>query len=423
MTPPSPAPKHPPMSPFAFRDYRLFWGAKFASTLAQTMSVVVIGWQVYDLARLTMAPREAAFRLGMVGLAQFAPLFILSPVTGYIADRLDRRWIARAALALELACAAMLARGTSTHMMTLTGLFAVAALLGVARAFAGPSLSALAPNLVPRAILPRAIALNSIAWQVGAIVGPTLGGYLYGAAAALPYTVATVMLGISLSALLFVRPVPRPAPNPQGPLTQITNGLRYVRDNRVVLGAISLDLFAVILGGATALLPVYARDILHVGASGLGNLRAAPAIGSAIVALFFARRSLGRGVGMKMFLSVGVFGAANIVFGLSTNFALSLVALAIAGAADMVSVYVRQSLIQIHTPDAMRGRVASVSGLFISASNELGEFETGVVAFAIGPVAAAVAGGIGAVIVAGLWARGFPELRTADRLGEPVPAG
>ncbi len=410
------------MSPFAFRDFRLFWTAKFASTLAQTMMVVVIGWQVYDLARLTMAPREAAFRLGMIGLAQFAPLFVLSLITGYVADRLDRRWIARASVALELACAASLAWGTYSRTMTLAGLFAVAALLGVARAFAGPSLSALAPNLVPREVLPRAIAFNSMAWQIGAIVGPTLGGYLYGAATGLPYAVAAAMLALSLTTLFFIRPVPRPAPNALGPIAQIREGLAYVRANRIVLGAITLDLFAVILGGATALLPIYARDILHVGASGLGHLRAAPAIGSAIVALFFARRSLGRSVGMKMFLSVAIFGAANVVFGLSTSFPLSLAALGLAGAADMVSVYVRQSLIQIHTPDAMRGRVSSVSGLFISASNELGEFETGVVASAIGPVAAAVAGGVGAIIVAGLWARGFPELRRADRLGEPLQA-
>lgn len=411
------------MSPLAYRDFRLFWLAKFASSLAQLMMVVVIGWQVYDLARLTMNPRAAAFQLGMVGLAQFAPMALLTPIAGYAADRLDRRWIARAAVALELGCAAALASGTAGHWLTLHGIFAVAALLGVARSFASPALSSLAPNLVPRDVLPRAIAFNAIAWQVGAVAGPVLGGYLYVAGAAVPFEVAFMLLAISLSAALLIRPIARPAHNPHGPLAQIGEGLRYVRDNRVVLGAISLDLFAVILGGATALLPLYARDILHVGATGLGNLRAAPAVGSAVVALFFTRRSLGRGVGMKMFLSVAVFGAANVIFGLSTSFALSLAALAVAGAADMISVYVRQSLVQIHTPDAMRGRVSSVSGLFISASNELGEFETGVVAAAIGPVAAVAVGGIGAILVAALWARGFPELRTADTLGEPVAAG
>ena len=411
------------MSPFAFRDFRLFWAAKLMGTVGSLLTVVVIGWQVYDLARRTMDPRDAAFVLGMVGLAQFLPLLLLNPFVGIVADRFDRRWIARAAGALELACVATLALGTHGGWITLHGIFALAALLGVGRAFAAPALSALAPNLVPGEVLPRAIAMNSIAWQAGAILGPPLGGYLYAVAPPVPYAAAAVLLAISLAALLFVRPVPRPPRSDAGPFTQIREGLRYVRDNRVVLGAISLDLFAVILGGATALLPVYARDILHVGVAGLGPLRAAPAIGATVMAVFLARRSLGGAVGLKMFAAVAVFGAATIVFGLSRSMPLSLVALAVIGAADMVSVYVRQSLIQIHTPDAMRGRVAAVSSLFISASNELGEFESGIVAAAIGPVAAAVAGGVGAVLVAVIWARGFPELRTADRLGEPVPAG
>jgi len=419
------------MSPFAFRDFRLFWAAKLAATLGSLLTVVVIGWQVYDLARRTMPTREAAFVLGMVGLAQFLPLLLLNPFVGLVADRFDRRWIARIAGALELACVATLALGTRGQWIGLNGIFVVAALLGVGRAFAAPALSALAPNLVPKAILPRAIALNSIAWQAGAILGPPLGGYLYAVAPYAPYASATVLLAVSFLVLLFVRPVARPPRSQAGPFTRIREGLRYVRDNRVVLGAISLDLFAVILGGATALLPVYARDILHVGAQGLGNLRAAPALGATAMAIFLSRRSLGGRVGLKMFAAVAFFGAGTVVFGLSRSLPLSLVALVVVGAADMVSVYVRQSLIQIHTPDDMRGRVAAVSSLFISASNELGEFESGVVASAIGPVAAAVAGGVGAVIIAGLWARGFPELRTADRLGEapgkklgePVPAG
>jgi len=419
------------MSPFAFRDFRLFWGAKLAATLGSLLTVVVIGWQVYDLARRTMPTREAAFVLGMVGLAQFLPLLLLNPFVGLVADRFDRRWIARIAGALELACVATLALGTRSGWIGLNGIFVVAALLGVGRAFAAPALSALAPNLVPKAILPRAIALNSIAWQAGAILGPPMGGYLYAVAPYAPYASATVLLAVSFLILLFVRPVARPPRSQAGPFTRIREGLRYVRDNRVVLGAISLDLFAVILGGATALLPIYARDILHVGAQGLGHLRAAPALGATAMAIFLARRSLGGRVGLKMFAAVAFFGAGTVVFGLSRSLPLSLVALVVVGAADMVSVYVRQSLIQIHTPDDMRGRVAAVSSLFISASNELGEFESGVVASAIGPVAAAVAGGVGAVIVAGLWARGFPELRTADKLGEapgkklgePVPAG
>ena len=405
------------MSPFAFRDFRLFWAAKFLGTVASLLMVVVIGWQVYDLARHTMAPRQAAFVLGMVGLAQFLPLLILNPIVGLVADRVDRRHIARAAEALELGCAVALALGTARGWLGLPGIFAVAALLGVGRAFAAPALSALAPNLVPRDVLPRAIAMNSVAWQAGSILGPPAGGYLYGVAPFAPYAVAAGLLTLSFAALLLLRPVPRPPRATAGPLTQITEGLRYVRDNRIVLGAISLDLFAVILGGATALLPVYARDILHVGAAGLGPLRAAPALGATGTALVLAGRSLGRHVGLKMFGAVALFGVATIVFGLSRSMPLSLAALAVVGASDMVSVYVRSTLIQLHTPDAMRGRVGAVSSLFVGASNELGEFESGVAAAALGPVAAAVAGGAGAVIVAILWARGFPELRRADTLG------
>lgn len=410
------------MSPFAIRDYRLFWAAKLAGTVATLLMVVVIGWQVYDLARRTMTPREASFVLGMVGLAQFLPLLILNPFVGLVADRVDRRWIARAAEALSLGCAVALALGTRAGWLGLPGIFAVAALLGVGRAFASPALSALAPNLVPRAILPRAIAMNSIAWQTGAILGPPLGGYLYAWAPFAPYASAAALLVVSLGGLMLIRPVAMPERATTHPFAQIADGLRYVRDNKVVLGALSLDLFAVILGGATALLPVYARDILHVGVAGLGPLRAAPALGAAAMALFLARRSLGRAVGLKMFAAVGLFGVGTVVFGLSRSMPLSLVALAVIGAADMVSVYVRSSLVQLHTPDSMRGRVGAVSSLFISASNELGEFESGVVASAIGPVAAAVVGGAGAVLVAVLWARGFPQLRRADTLALPEPA-
>lgn len=405
------------MSPFQHRDFRFFWVAKFSSTLAQMLLVVVIGWQVYDVARQSMTPREAAFILGMVGLAQFAPVILLTLVVGYVADRVDRRHIARAALAVEIGCALALAGFAAADRTNLTELFVVAAVLGAARAFAMPALSALAPNLVPPALLPRAIAWNSIGWQSGAVLGPPLGGFLYAADAALPYALAALFLAAALAALLLVRPVPLPPRSEARAVAQIREGLAYVRANRIVLGAISLDLFAVILGGATALLPIYARDILIVGPEGLGWLRAAPAAGSAVVAAFFAFGSLGRNVGAKMFGAVALFGLATMVFGLSRDFYLSMAALGVAGAADMVSVYVRSTLIQIHTPDHMRGRVAAVSSLFIGASNELGEFESGVVASLIGPVAAAVVGGAGAVVVAGLWARGFPELRRADRLG------
>ncbi len=401
--------------PFRLPDYRAFWAARLFATIAGMMMVIVIGWEVYDLARATMPPREAALLLGLIGLVQFLPLLLLSLFIGVIADRVDRRIIARAAILLELACAAALAALTYLDSISLPALFAVAALLGVGRALAGPSLAALAPNLVPRRLLPSAIALNSIAWQTGAVAGPPLGAFLYAVSDTTAYATAAVMFALSLVALLLIGPVERPAPSTLSPVRSLLEGLGYVRRNRIVLGAISLDLFAVLLGGATAMLPVYARDILHVGVEGLGPLRAAPAAGAAVAALSLAFRPLARNVGPVMFAGVALFGIATIVFGLSRSMPLSLSALTLLGAADMISVYVRSSLIQLHTPDSMRGRVSSVSGLFIGASNELGEFESGMTAAWLGPVEAVVAGGIGAVIVTGLWAWRFPELRTADR--------
>src|SRR3954466_14481174 len=382
--------------------------------------VIVIGWQVYDIARHTMGVNEAALRLGIIGLVQFVPLFLLTLVTGWTADRVDRRWIGRASVALELGCAAALAWFAWTHTTTLPVLYAVAALLGVARAFAGPALSALAPNLVPREILPRAIAMSSIAWQSGAIAGPALGGYLYAFAPHLPYAVAGGLFILSLFCMFMIRPIPRTGiGGSRNPWRQMVDGLHYVRENRLVLGAISLDLFAVLLGGATAMLPVYARDILHAGPTGLGDLRAAPAVGATLTALFFAYRPLKHDVGVKMLGAVAVFGTATIVFGFSRFMPLSLACLALLGAADMFSVYVRQSLIQLYTPNEMRGRVGAVSSLFISASNELGEAESGFLAALIGPVAAVVGGGVGAVLVTLLWAKWFPGLRLARSFDPP----
>ena len=288
-----------PAHPLSIPHFRLYWTARLASTIAQMAMVIVIGWQVYDIARETMSTRDAAFQLGMIGVVQFVPLFLLTLVTGWAADRVDRRLIASASIALEIVCAAILAWLAWNDAMTLPALFVVAGLLGVARAFAGPALTALAPNLVPREVLPRAIAMSSIAWQSGAIAGPALGGYLYAVTPHLPYTVSAALFTIALLCMLTIGPKPRGAlEGNKNPWRQMIDGLRYVRHNRLVLGAISLDLFAVLLGGATAMLPIFARDILAVGPEGLGHLRAAPALGATLTALWFSWRPLKRNVGI-----------------------------------------------------------------------------------------------------------------------------
>ena len=410
----------PNPSPFAFAGFRAYWLARATSTVAQMSMVVVIGWQVYDIARRTMPPREAAFQLGLIGVVQFVPLLLLTLVTGWTADRIDRRWIARGAVLLEAACAAALAWLAWHDTTTLPALFTIAALLGVARAFAGPALQALAPNLVPPAVLPTAIAMSAVAWQGGSILGPPLGGFLYATGHFLPYAVSTGLFGLAFAALLLIDPIPRTALDRKAnPFRQMIDGLHYVRHNRLVLGAISLDLFAVLLGGATAMLPIYARDILHVGPQGLGLLRLAPAVGAVAIAGWFGRYPLKNHVGIKMLWAVAIFGLATMIFGVSRWMQLSLLCLAVLGAADMLSVYVRQSLIQLYTPDAMRGRVGAVSSLFVSGSNELGEAESGFLAATIGPVAAVVAGGIGAILVTLLWSRWFPELKNARTFAPP----
>jgi MFS family permease len=409
-----------PPSPFSFRDFRFYWLTRFSTTIAQNAMVVVIGWQVYDIARRTMSPKEAAFQLGMVGIAQFVPLAVLTLITGWTADRVDRRLIARIVLVAEALCAGWLAYLGWHDTTTLPAIYIIAILLGVCRAFANPAIGALAPNLVPAAVLPTAIAASAIAWQVGAIGGPALGGYLYAAGHWLPYTVSACLFLLAAASMMFIRPIPKTTLDRKAnPWRQMIDGLHYVRHNRVVLGAISLDLFAVLLGGATAMLPIYARDILKVGAEGLGHLRAAPALGSAVMALYFSIRPLKHNVGVKMLFAVALFGVCTIGFGLSRWVPLSLVCLAVLGACDMLSVYVRQSLIQIWTPNDMRGRVGAVSTLFISGSNELGEAESGFLAALIGAVPAVVLGGFGAIGVTILWSRLFPELVQARTFDPP----
>ena len=407
--------------PLRIPDFRLYWIARFAAVVATMGMVVIIGYQVYDVARADygMSVREAAFQLGMLGLVQFVPLALLTPLAGWVADRFERRTVARLANAIDMSVALALGWLTANDALTLPILFTFAALHGVARVFVGPAMAAIAPNIVPLQQLPKAIAMSSIAWQAGSVAGPALGGFLYAANPAMPYWCAAALMLVAIIAMTPIRRVvPPPIAGDAHPLRQMADGLTYVRGHRFLLGAITLDLFAVLLGGATAMLPVYARDILKVGTEGLGLLRAAPAVGAALVALWYAWTPLKYNVGIKMLLAVAAFGAMTIIFGFSRNMGLSLAALALLGGFDMLSVYVRSSLVQLHTPDAMRGRVSAVSGLAISASNELGELQSGIVAAIIGPVAAVVAGGAAAMGIAGLWSYLFPELKNA-RTFEP----
>lgn len=406
--------------PFRIPNFRAYWASRLAGTIAQTSLAIVLGWQVYGLARETMDVREAAFLLGMVGAAQFIPLFLLTPVTGLAADSFDRRWIVRGTTLLMMAVVTTLGVMTFAGALSLPVLFGAAVLIGVARAFTGPAYSALAPNLVPRESLPTAIAVSSIAWQVGTIAGPSLGGLLYAVHPDVAYATITALFAVALVCIFLIGRVPQPpVQKDHRVIARIVDGFSYVRRNRLVLAAITLDLFVVMLAGATALLPIYARDILHVGASGLGFLAAGMGIGAAATAIWFSFRPMKHNVGVKMLAAAVLFGLAILTFGISTNFWLSLAALVVAGGADMVSVYVRSSLIQLHTPDHMRGRVSAVSQLTVSASNELGEAESGIAASLLGPVGAIVFGGVAAVAITLLWARLFPELRLAKTFDPP----
>jgi MFS family permease len=406
--------------PFRIANFRYYWLSRLSGTVGQTSLAIILGWQVYGIARETMDIREAAFLLGMIGAAQFVPLFLLTPVTGLVADSVDRRWIVRATTALMLVIVGALGVLTWADALSLPALFTAAVFIGVARAFSGPAYSALAPNLVPRESLPTAIAVSSIAWQVGSIAGPSFGGLLYAIHPDVAYATVAGLLALALVCIFLIGRVPQPpVQKDHRVLARIADGFSYVCNNRLVLAAITLDLFVVLLAGATALLPIYARDILHVGASGLGFLAAGMGIGAATTAIWFSFRPMKRNVGVKMLGAVILFALGILTFGLSTNFYLSLAALIVAGGADMVSVYVRSSLIQLHTPDHMRGRVSAVSQLTISASNELGEAESGLLASMLGPVGAVVFGGVAAIAITLLWSRIFPELRLAKTFDPP----
>lgn len=398
------------------RDFVLYWTARFASTLGVQIQSVALGWQVYAIARLTRSVGESAFLVSMIGLAQFLPLLALTLIAGETADRRTRKLIVATTLAIDAVSALVLLALALNGSHALWPIFAVSVVFGASRAFLSPASSAMSPMLVPRPLLPRAIAWSSLSWQSGSIIGPALGGLLLIHSPTLAFGASFALYLVAALLALMIRTNTRPEAQEGSRLELIREGLSYVWNNKIVFGSISLDLFAVILGGATALLPVFAKDVLHIGPGGFGLLRAAPAVGATLVAIYLASNPIRRHAGRVMFLGVAVFGAATVVFGLSKLVWLSVGALALLGGADMLSVYVRQTLVQIVTPDAMRGRVSAVSGVFISASNELGEAESGVAAWFLGPVGAVVFGGIGALGVTGLWAWLFPELRKADRL-------
>ena len=394
------------------RDFGIFLGSRFLSTAAMQIQSVAVGWQVYEIARTPLA-------LGLVGLAQFIPMFLLTLPAGDISDRFDQRKVLAASLFVEAIAGALLMALTFFHLHQALLFYLVMMLFGAARGFSGPAAQSLLPFIVPVERLPKSIAWSSSAFQTAVIAGPAIGGFLYAIGPLAAYAACTLcFIGSAIgTSLLGGRRLVREESRASR-TERVIEGVRFVRHRPVVLGAISLDLFAVLLGGATALLPVYARDILHVGPVGLGILRSAPAIGAAVVAMALGRRPLERQTGAKMFASVAIFGVATIVFGVSANFYLSLAALLVLGASDMVSVFIRSALIQFATPDAMRGRVSAVNMLFIGASNELGEFESGLTAAWFGTVPSVVIGGIGTMLVVAIWMKLFPPLRTVDRLAD-----
>ncbi|MDI7776221.1 MFS transporter [Asticcacaulis sp. EMRT-3] len=402
--------------PLQIADFRTFWLSRVCSVLGTSAQSAAIAWQVYDLVRQRASIAESALYVGLIGLAQFLTLFAFTIPAGIVADRYDRRRIITLVLIAQLVLSCgFLAYSLLPHP-PFWGLFALSGVLGALRAFSAPASSAIGPMLVPRHVLPRAIAVNSMAMQTGMIVGPALGGVLVGVSPGFAYGFCAVLSLIAAVLSLMIRTDTRPDAPTVPKMTMLKEGMVYIWENKVVLGAISLDLFAVLLGGATALMPIYVKDILHAGPQMFGLLRGAPAIGAIAMSFYLSQWPLRRHAGPWMYGGVAVFGLATIVFGLSRQIGLSILAMIVLGAADMISVYVRGTLVQIVTPNHMRGRVGSVSYLFIGASNELGEFETGLVARIIGPVGAALFGGIGSLIVTGTWIRLFPALYKTDRL-------
>jgi MFS family permease len=394
---------------FRHRSFLNFWTARFLTTFATQMISVAVGWQIYDLTR-------DPWDLGLVGLVQFAPALLLVLVTGAAADRFGRRRIMGLMTAVEAVVALALLALTLSGLLSVTPIFAALLVLGIARAFYGPATGALVANLVPAEDFANAVAWNSSAWQTATIVGPVAGGLLYGIGAPVPYAAAALMLA---GASLLIAMIPKPAQHTLAQkvtLETVFGGFRYIWGEKIVLGAISLDLFAVLLGGAVALMPVYARDILTLGPWGLGMMRAAPGAGGIAVAVFLSGYRFRDHAGIILLVFVFLFGASTVLFAVSTVAWLSILALVLIGATDMVSVYIRETLIQVWTPDHLRGRVNAVNMVFVGASNELGEFRAGSMASWIGTVPAVVFGGLGAMGVAVAWGFLFPELRRARHL-------
>jgi MFS family permease len=402
---------------FTYPNFRRYTAARFLATLSLEMQAIAVAWQIYGL---THRPLD----LGLVGLAQFAPAFVLFLVAGHTADHFPRKRIIQACYASFAVCSALLL-AFSLHGLSVVGpIYAILLGVGTVRAFNQPATSAILPLLVSEEHFPNAVTWGSSIYQTANILGPVAGGLIYGISSSpLPvYCCAAVAFSLALVLMTRIQLRTATLPARSVSLGTVLEGFHYIWRNKVILGSISLDLFAVFLGGAVALLPVYAREILNIGAYGLGILRSAPSLGAVLMAITVAHRPLRRRAGLTMLCCVFGFGVLTILFGISRNFELSLVALVLLGACDMISVIVRQTLVQLATPDEMRGRVSAVSGIFIGMSNELGGFESGVTAQWFGTVPAVVLGGIGTVTVVLLWSRFFPALRNADRLvPEPAP--
>jgi MFS family permease len=390
------------------RNFAFYLSARVLGTLAVQMQSVAIGWQVYEIT-------GNLFDLGLIGLAQFAPFLALILFAGHAADRYDRRTIIAICMGVQLLCSLLLLVFTLSGSHVVWPVFAVLVLFGSARAFMMPATQAIVKNMVPLESFSAAVALNSSASHVAIITGPVLGGLLYLAGPRTVYMAAAALLLASVILMSRTRSAPQAKNTAPATWHTVLEGLRFVRSRPIVLGAISLDLFAVLFGGATALLPAYARDILHAGPTGLGLLRTAPGAGAALCSVMLAMRPISRHVGAFMFGGVGLFGAATLVLGATTSFAVALGALFLLGVGDMVSVYIRHLLVQFETPDEIRGRVSAVSSVFIGASNELGEFESGLTAGWFGLVRAILLGGAATLAVTGIWARAFPVLSRMDR--------